>query len=834
MNFLISSREFWRQKGPLFLYVLSLIFSLGVFISLDSLQVNLVDYIEREKQTLVGGDIEISSNLAFAPEMKTEIETIKETYAVSETYGFSSMVSSAADQAVLSQVKVVSADYPLYGAVELGSKTQLSLQLKQGQVIVEPALLTRLNIQIGDEIQMGQAQLKVVDTIVSEPDNSLSLFGFGPRILVSADDIEAIDLLGDKSRVSYATFIKVSDPEKQSVMLERLKSIAQEPIEVESIEEAETTLSRFSDRFLLFLKLVIFSLLILTGIGIITILKSFLQSQRIIIATRKSLGETPRQILFSYLKTFGLWALVGLVGATLMAQGMILVGADIFAPIFPTDITLQLSLVSTLKSFVLGLGTTLLFATFALEQATRSTPAMLFRADGVSPKKNLWRRSLWLVLIGCIYAGFIMLEIDSLFWAGVFLGSIIGLFLIFWGIALGVLSIISMFDSRFPYRIKLVLRSLQRTGSATGLFLGIFTLSLTLFFGLIVIENTIQDQFVLSYPENAPNVFLLDIKQDQVEDLKTFFPEPLDFYPVIRAPIASVNNESIEDINERSDSFGDNITRSFNITYYDELRDTEVFLENAENDQLFAEVEAGLVPVSVLEDIANDLALELGDKMTFNIQGIEIATQVTSVRKRNDSSSPTPFFYFVFQPEVLRDAPQTLFATGRFDRESIAQLQTTLSREFPQISVLDTSAIGEQVGGVLAQLSSITRLFTLFNLFVGFIIFIASLMATSQERKTEAVFYRLQGMTLKNVWRVVSYEFTFIGIFTVGIAMMFAALVGHLILYFLFDLSLSALPWPLYGYAALMFASIFAFGGSILYKPLTTPPITFIRNNARE
>ena len=55
--------------------------------------------------------------------------------------------------------------------------------------MVESNLLSRLDLKIGESLQLGDAVLKIVDTIVSEPDRSLNLFGFGPRVLVSMADV---------------------------------------------------------------------------------------------------------------------------------------------------------------------------------------------------------------------------------------------------------------------------------------------------------------------------------------------------------------------------------------------------------------------------------------------------------------------------------------------------------------------------------------------------------------------------------------------------------------------------------------------------------------------
>ena len=365
MNFLISFREFWRQKSQLSLYILSLVFSLGVFVALDSVQVNVTNYINAEKQNLVGGDIKISSNRAFEEPVNIKILDLKKNYEVADVYEFSSMARTE-EKAVLSQIKVVSSNFPLYGAVELNSGKKLSEQLKAGQIVVESNLLSRLDLKIGESLQLGDAVLKIVDTIVSEPDRSLNLFGFGPRVLVSMADAEKLNLIGDKSRVSYTTLVKVPGIEAQKNILESIAPNIEKPAKIESLDEIETTLSRFSNRFLIFLKLVIFSLLILTGIGIMTILQAFLQSQRTIIATRKSLGETNRNVLISYLKTFSFWSAIGLIGSVLAAHGMLLVGQSVLQPILPTNIELQISFISIAKSLFLGFGTTLLFAIFAL------------------------------------------------------------------------------------------------------------------------------------------------------------------------------------------------------------------------------------------------------------------------------------------------------------------------------------------------------------------------------------------------------------------------------------------------------------------------------------
>src|SRR5699024_1166097 len=140
-------------------------------------------------------------------------------------------------------------------------------------------------------------------------------------------------------------------------------------------------------------------------------------------------------------------------------------------------------------------------------------------------------------------------------------------------------------------------------------------------------------------------------------------------------------------------SEGDDPTRVFNLSYADKVMETEFISDAVESAQLYASldkqaVEAGVVPLSILDSAAELLNVGMGDQVVFNIQGIEITGQITSVRERYERG-PSPFFCFLFQPEVLAEAPQIQFATTKVDASAIPQLQTDLTRQFPAITTID-------------------------------------------------------------------------------------------------------------------------------------------------
>ena len=182
-------------------------------------------------------------------------------------YQFNAMISSVGDteatadttstnpvaQTLLARIKAVSADYPLYGEVEIASGNPLWQQLKPNTVVVETQVLTGLNLQVGDQVQIGEATFTIADELITEPDRPLTAFGFGARVLMSDSDVEATDLMGQRSRVDYR--IELAGPaEAISNQQTQLETLLEDPSEVEitDAEEANTSVTEVSDNVLMF------------------------------------------------------------------------------------------------------------------------------------------------------------------------------------------------------------------------------------------------------------------------------------------------------------------------------------------------------------------------------------------------------------------------------------------------------------------------------------------------------------------------------------------------------------------------------------------------------
>jgi putative ABC transport system permease protein len=169
-------------------------------------------------------------------------------------------------------------------------------------------------------------------------------------------------------------------------------------------------------------------------------------------------------------------------------------------------------------------------------------------------------------------------------------------------------------------------------------------------------------------------------------------------------------------------------------------------------------------------------AFQVGDRIRFNIQGVPLEAVVSSVRDRTRDSLK-PFFYFVFQPEVLAAAPQTRFAALRVPAADIGRLQSRIVAAHPNVSVIDATAAARDLGRILRRLGTIVRFFAAFSVLAGLLIVVSSVMATRAARIREAVYFKILGARQAFVNRVFALENLLIGLIS-GILAAAAAQAG--------------------------------------------------------
>ena len=816
------SRSWWQRWVYPVLFLLTLTLSLATYLTLDSVQQSVDRYINDNQRALVGGDLILNSKQDWPSEVLAQVETIPDTQTVYD-YQFSAMLVTD-EQTLLASVKAVTPSYPLYGTAELASGKPLWEQLTADNIVVAPEVLSSLNASVGDRIDIGDAQFTISDVLTKEPDRPLTAFGFGGRVLMKQDALEATNLLGQRSRINYRIEI-AGDPELISTQRKKLTGIltSYPDIELSDADSADTSVSRISDNVLMFLKLLVIAVLLLSAVAMYGVISAFVSKQQSNNAIRLALGEPLGSLKRSYYQLLIVTTAIACIAAVVLSLGLLKIGQPYLVAILPADVGLSINPISAIKTIVIALALTLLIAQRGLSALNTTKPATLLNQGASQQSQNLpWYRRVPLLWYGLVMTGlyaFFAYEVGSLSLGAQLLGGLIGFVAIFWLLARGWLWLLNKLASnaKVSWMQRIAIHNLARKGNQSALFFVTLSLSVAVLTLITTLNHSINAQFINAYPEDAPNLFLLDVQSDQHDNLDAIIEAPVTYYPVIRARVETANDVPAKDI-EPEDGF-DDPTRVFNLSYADTVMGTEYIVESLTDDALYTPIddaEQQVKPLSILDTAASMLNVGMGDQVRFNIQGIEIVGQITSIRSRYERG-PSPYFYFLFEPSVLSAAPQIQFATAHVSEDAIPELQGKLVRQFPAVTTIDGTAIAKQIQELVVQMSRLVYVFTLLALLTGVMVLISSLLSTSQDRMKDSASFRLLGMQKRDLYTLNILELGVLGISAATFAVIIASVGAWAAITQWFNLQFSV-PW-----------TSLAIGGAALIVLLFAIAIIYVR-----
>ena len=198
----------WRG-GELGLILWALVLAVAVVTSVSLLAERIELALTNESSSFLASDLVVQSSKVTNPDWLLEAKNKK--VATAQMLSFSSMVFKGEDMH-LASIKAVEPSYPLRGFIKRSTSaftSDLSLieevdyGTPQGEVWVNARLLPLLNIQLGDEIELGDTSLRVSQILVEEPDSGGSYSFFGARVLMSYADIPSAGIIQPGSRVTY-------------------------------------------------------------------------------------------------------------------------------------------------------------------------------------------------------------------------------------------------------------------------------------------------------------------------------------------------------------------------------------------------------------------------------------------------------------------------------------------------------------------------------------------------------------------------------------------------------------------------------------------------------
>jgi putative ABC transport system permease protein len=820
----------WRAGELRFLLVALMIAvaslsSVGFFV--DRMRTGL----SRDAHQLLGADLVISADQPVNPAWRSEAE--KRGLSLAETVVFPSMAiagEGAASATKLVSIKAVSAGYPLRGNLKLGQGNAETITTETpaaGTVWVDPAMLPGLNLKIGAQLKLGDKLFKVAQVIANEPDRGASFMNFMPRVMISKQDLAATNLIQDGSRVTYR--LLVAGPAKAALAFQKWLQDTMERddvkgVRLESLETGRPEMRATLDRAEQFLSLVSLLSAMLAAIAVAMAARRFMLRHLDACAMLRCLGLTQNQVTSMYLAEFLMIGIVGSLAGVMLGFAGHYVLLEWLGKLVSNDLP-GASWLPVWQGIATGL---LLLVGFALPPILqlRNVPHnRVIRREQDAPKPlTLATYGLGLAM----FTGLLLWQAGDvklgLLTAAGFLLGLLGFALISW---LAVASLKRLRGLVHHASWRFAVTALQRRPGATVIQVVSLALGLMALLLLTVVRSDLIAAWQQATPVDAPNQFVINIQPDQKDEIAARLAQlakPV-LYPMIRGRLIQVNDKTVTGETYQEDRAKRLVDREFNLSTMTDLP----VMNKLTAGQWFNDGATRQAEASVEEGIAKTLNLKLGDKLSFDVAGQSVSATITSLRKLDWGSMRVNFFVII-NPKAMRDMPQTWITAFRLP-EGRADFVNQLTRDFPNLTIVDVGALIKQLQSVMDQVTTAVEFLFLFTLASGVLVLYAALAGSQDLRMREAALLRALGATRKQLSQAQWIEFLLVGSLAGVLAATGSSAIGWALARFVFNFewTFSPLVWV----AGLVVGTICALiGGWVgLRNVLNQPPLLSLRES---
>ncbi len=841
----LALRYAWRElRGGLRgfgVFVACIALGVMAIAGVGSVAQSLADGLSRAGSAILGGDLNFS--LVQREANDGERSFLERKGAVAAVATLPTKARTGDGRTTLVEIKAVDGGYPLFGTVATEPDIPFSTLLaRNGDAFgaaADPALLTRLDLKLGDRITIGKATIELRTVLKNEPDRLSGGIGLGPRLLVSQEALRASALLQPGSLVRWRYRLRLpaagsTDSAVSAVEQQARTEFPDAGWDVRTRKKASPQLERNVERFSQFLTLVALTALLVGGVGVANAVASHLARKRDAIATMKALGATGAEVFGIYCSQIVLVALFATLigagsGAALPFAIVALFGGVIPLPVAPAFYPAELFL-----SIAYGLLTALAFAMWPLGRAHDISVSMLFR-DQVAAERA-WPRRRYVIGTALIIAVLAALAILAAYDRRLAIMFVVSAAVIF--LALRLVAMLTMaLARRLPRQrstlMRLAVTNIYRPGALTPSVVLSLGLGLSLLVTLVEIDSNLHRQFAAALPEKAPSFFFIDIPSADAERFDAFVRgrtpgSVLERVPMLRGRIIAAAGIKAENLKPGEGSAwvlrGDR-----GITYAAALPAGSRLVAG---DWWPADY-SGPPLVSLENRTAEDLKLKLGDAITVNVLGRSVTARIANLRAV-DWQSLGINFVLVFSPGTFAGAPHTdiatlTFADGGTPAEEAALIKT-LADAFPTVSAIRVKDALDAVDHIVGNLVLGLRGASSVALIAAALVLGGALAAGQRFRIYDAVVLKTLGATRLRLMMAYALEYLLIGLAAVIFGVAAGSVTAQLVITRVMEFSFvwMALPAVATAVSALLITVLLGLTGT--FSALGHKPVEVLRN----
>ena len=342
------------------------------------------------------------------------------------------------------------------------------------------------------------------------------------------------------------------------------------------------------------------------------------------------------------------------------------------------------------------------------------------------------------------------------------------------------------------------------------------------------IDGNLRNAIQRDLPDVAPSYFFVDIQPNQIDGyLERLESDPavgrVDTAPMLRGVITRINGQNAQEV------AGDHwVVRGDRGITYAAQPDSRTTVTAGE---WWPEDYDGPPQISFAAEEAEEIGLNLGDEITFNVLGRDITATITSFRDV-DFSTAGIGFVMTLNPTALQGAPHTFISTVYAEPEAEAQILRDLADAYPNITAIRVRDAIDRVAELLEGIGAAIRWGAAATLLTGFLVLIGAAAAGEGARTYEAAVLKTLGASRARILQSFALRSALLGAAAGVVALGAGILGGWAVSHYIMETDFTVVWSSAIGIIAGGVLATLLAGIGFAWRPLAARPAQVLR--ARE
>ena len=281
-----SWHEIW--SGQLWPVMAALTLIIACVVALSALAIRVEKVMTDQGRSLIAADLVFRSAKPIPELLLADAQHLGLT--ISQQTSFASMAFSDTNMQLVS-VKAVESSYPLRGDLQLmGQAGKQRSAVQPDELWLAERLFSLLDVNIGDVIAIGDAELTISGKIEAQPELTFNPFRTMPNVFIHQTDLHKTGAVQLGSRVQYRTFFNG----KNRALMQLQNAYQLQAGESWLSEKNQSRTAKLIAKAKQYLSLTIVMVILMASLTLVLTCQHYANSRADTVAMLKSMGASRR------------------------------------------------------------------------------------------------------------------------------------------------------------------------------------------------------------------------------------------------------------------------------------------------------------------------------------------------------------------------------------------------------------------------------------------------------------------------------------------------------------------------------------------------------------